>query len=58
MMAKAIRMTRTGGPEVLDYVDVVVGEPGPGEARVRQHAAHGLHGEREADHHHHPRRRA
>jgi len=38
MMAKAIRLTRTGGPEVLDYVDVEVGEPGPGEARVRQHA--------------------
>jgi len=38
MKAKAIRMTRTGGPEVLDYVDVEVGEPGPGEARVRQHA--------------------
>ncbi len=38
MMAKAIRLTRTGGPEVLDYVDVAVGEPGPGEARVRQHA--------------------
>jgi NADPH:quinone reductase len=37
-MAKAIRMTRTGGPEVLEYVDVEVGEPGPGEARVRNHA--------------------
>jgi NADPH2:quinone reductase len=37
-MAKAIRITRTGGPEVLEYVDVEVGEPGPGEARVRQHA--------------------
>ena len=38
MMAKAIRLTRTGGPDVLEYVDVEVGEPGPGEARVRQHA--------------------
>jgi NADPH:quinone reductase len=37
-MAKAIRIARTGGPEVLEYVDVEVGEPGPGEARVRQHA--------------------
>ncbi|MDB5749316.1 MAG: quinone oxidoreductase [Massilia sp.] len=37
-MAKAIRMHRTGGPEVLEYVDVEVGEPGPGEARVRNHA--------------------
>jgi NADPH2:quinone reductase len=36
--AKAIRFARTGGPEVLDYVDVEVGEPGPGEARVRNHA--------------------
>ena len=37
-MAKAIRYARTGGPEVLEYVDVEVGEPGPGEARVRNHA--------------------
>ncbi|PQP00903.1 quinone oxidoreductase [Massilia phosphatilytica] len=36
--AKAIRFTRTGGPEVLEYVDVEVGDPGPGEARVRNHA--------------------
>jgi NADPH2:quinone reductase len=36
--AKAIRFARTGGPEVLDYVDVEVGDPGPGEARVRNHA--------------------
>lgn len=35
---KAIRINRTGGPEVLEYVDVEVGEPGPGEARVRHHA--------------------
>ena len=38
MMAKAIRMNRTGGPEVMEYVDVEVGEPGPGEARVRHEA--------------------
>lgn len=37
-MTKAIRMTRTGGPEVMEYVDVEVGEPGPGEARVRHEA--------------------
>jgi NADPH2:quinone reductase len=36
--AKAIRFSRTGGPEVLEYVDVEVGEPGPGQARVRNHA--------------------
>ncbi|MES2320580.1 MAG: quinone oxidoreductase [Pseudomonadota bacterium] len=40
-MPKAIRMNRSGGPEVMEYVDVEVGEPGPGEARVR-HAAIGL----------------
>jgi NADPH2:quinone reductase len=38
MTAKAIRFARTGGPEVLEYVDVEVGDPGPGEARVRNHA--------------------
>jgi NADPH2:quinone reductase len=36
--SKAIRIEQTGGPEVMRYVDVQVGEPGPGEARVRQHA--------------------
>ncbi len=40
-MPKAIRISRTGGPEVMEYVDVEVGEPGPGEARVR-HVACGL----------------
>ena len=37
-MAKAIRMRTTGGPEVMEYVDVEVGDPGAGEARVRQEA--------------------
>ena len=37
-MAKAIRFARTGGSEVLELKDVEVGEPGPGEARVRNHA--------------------
>ncbi|HJV84363.1 MAG TPA: quinone oxidoreductase [Noviherbaspirillum sp.] len=40
-MAKAIRISKVGGPEVMEYVDVEVGEPGPGEVRVRQ-AACGL----------------
>src|SRR5690349_7070120 len=40
-MAKAIRIFRTGGPEVMEDVDVDVGAPGPGEAQVRQ-AACGL----------------
>jgi NADPH2:quinone reductase len=31
-------MFKTGGPEVMEYVDVEAGEPGPGEARVRQEA--------------------
>ncbi|MCD2515347.1 quinone oxidoreductase [Massilia sp. G4R7] len=37
-MVKAIRIAALGGPEVLEYVDVEVGEPGSGEARVRHHA--------------------
>jgi NADPH2:quinone reductase len=40
-MSKAIVISRTGGPEVMEYVDVEVGAPGPGEATVR-HAAIGL----------------
>ena len=34
-MAKAIRLHETGGPEVLKLENVDVGEPGPGQARVR-----------------------
>jgi NADPH2:quinone reductase len=37
-MAKAIQFSRTGGPDVLEYVDVEVGAPGRGQARVRNHA--------------------
>jgi NADPH2:quinone reductase len=37
-MPKAIRIQQTGGPEVMQYVDVEVGAPGPGEAQVRHHA--------------------
>ncbi|MGH8799333.1 MAG: quinone oxidoreductase family protein [Casimicrobiaceae bacterium] len=40
-MANAIRFHRTGGPEVLQWESVDVGDPGPGEARVR-HTAIGL----------------
>jgi NADPH:quinone reductase len=40
-MAHAIRMHETGGPEVLRWEEVAVGEPGPGQARVR-HEAVGL----------------
>lgn len=34
-MARAIRFSETGGPEVLRLETVAAGEPGPGEARVR-----------------------
>lgn len=40
-MAKAIRMHATGGPEVLRVEDAEVGEPGPGQVRIR-HVAVGL----------------
>ena len=40
-MANAIRFYETGGPEVLRYEEVSVGEPGPGQVRLR-HAAVGL----------------
>src|SRR5579862_4135080 len=34
----AVRAARTGGPEVLEVVDLPVPEPGPGQLRIRQHA--------------------
>ena len=34
-MSYAIRIHETGGPEVLRLEQVEIGEPGPGEARVR-----------------------
>ena len=37
-MTKAIRINQNGGPEVMEYVDVDLPPPGPGEARVRQEA--------------------
>jgi NADPH:quinone reductase len=37
-MVKAIRFDRTGGPEVMQWVDVDVGDPGAGEIRIKQHA--------------------
>ncbi|VTR94527.1 quinone oxidoreductase : Alcohol dehydrogenase zinc-binding domain protein OS=Anaeromyxobacter sp. (strain Fw109-5) GN=Anae109_2985 PE=4 SV=1: ADH_N: ADH_zinc_N [Gemmata massiliana] len=40
-MPKAIRIQQTGGPEVLRWEDVEVGEPGPGQARIR-HTAVGV----------------
>ena len=40
-MAKAIQIDQHGGPEQLRLVDVPVGDPGPGEVRIR-HKAVGL----------------
>ena len=40
-MSKAVRIDRHGGPEELRIVDVEVGNPGPGEIRIR-HKAVGL----------------
>lgn len=40
-MAKAVRFYEVGGPEVLRYEDVEVGDPGPGQVRLR-HVAVGL----------------
>ena len=37
-MSKAVRIRQTGGPEVLELADVEVGQPGPGEIRIRHHA--------------------
>jgi len=40
-MSRAVRIEQTGGPEQLKLVDVQVGEPGPGQIRIR-HKAIGL----------------
>jgi len=40
-MSFAIRIHQTGGPEVMQYEEVEVGDPGPGEARLR-HTAIGV----------------
>jgi len=40
-MTRAIQIEKTGGPEELKVVDVKVGDPGPGEIRIR-HKAVGL----------------
>ncbi len=36
--SRAIQIDQTGGPEQLKLVTVSVGEPGPGEIRIRHHA--------------------
>ena len=40
-MSLAVQIDQNGGPEVMKLVDVQVGEPGPGEIRIR-HKAIGL----------------
>ncbi|MDB5889501.1 MAG: Alcohol dehydrogenase, zinc-binding domain protein [Polaromonas sp.] len=40
-ISKAVRINQHGGPEEIQLVDVTVGEPGPGEIRIR-HKAVGL----------------
>ena len=37
-MTKAIRIHEHGGPEVMRWEEVTVGEPGPGQIRLRHHA--------------------
>jgi NADPH2:quinone reductase len=37
-MSLAVQIRQPGGPEELKLVDVTVGEPGPGEIRIRHHA--------------------
>jgi NADPH:quinone reductase len=37
-VSQAIQISEFGGPEVLRLVDVAVGDPGPGQVRVRHHA--------------------
>ncbi len=37
-MTRAIRIHETGGPEVLRFEAIEVGEPGPGQVRLRQRA--------------------
>jgi NADPH2:quinone reductase len=38
-MPHAIRIHQTGGPEVLKWEEVDVGDPGPGQVKLRQEAA-------------------
>jgi len=36
--SRAVQIDAPGGPEALRLVDVTVGDPGPGEVRIRHHA--------------------
>jgi len=37
-MVQAIQIQQYGGPEAMQLVDIDVGQPGPGEVRIRHHA--------------------
>ncbi len=37
-MVAAVRVHKVGGPEVLTYDDIPVGNPGPGQIKVKNHA--------------------
>ena len=38
-MSKAVQIRQNGGPEQMELVDLEVGQPGPGEIRIRHRAA-------------------
>jgi NADPH2:quinone reductase len=38
-MVAAVRVHKTGGPEVLTYENIDIGAPGQGQVRVKQHAS-------------------
>jgi len=40
-MPKAVRIYKTGGPEVLQLEDTAVGDPGAGEVRLRHRKTSG-----------------
>jgi NADPH2:quinone reductase len=37
-MVAAVRVHKTGGPEVLTYEEITVPAPGPGQIKIRNHA--------------------
>src|SRR5882757_5772889 len=38
-MVAAVRVHKTGGPEVLTYEQIEIGAPGPGQIKLKQHAS-------------------
>src|SRR5690606_609876 len=38
MLARAVRIHERGGPEVMRFDEIEIGDPGPGEVRIRQTA--------------------